>query len=293
MSELIKLYRGDNVFIDMHKTKETNSYNYLGKGIYLTESLKVAESYLLKNENNGFGRNGTLTLSFDRPGMAKDIPHALEKFYQNFLDHYAYAKYNIDAKRILEDKKYKKELQECRKAFEEWIASGYIVSKYVNGGKTITITATDPKAKEIGHISEFHIPSHLLEHNVLRCEYLRTSEKRLWEIVHAEKLSFGLHDPNVDKDTFMQQVGYSSGVLYQMNFESLLNYGNQTDPEKNPMNRKYLDNEIKRREKMIRVFKRHGVKGFEYSGGRLIGGLGHHRAFSIWDDNWIHEFRVK
>jgi hypothetical protein len=99
MSEIIKLYRGDNIFIDFHQTEKTSDFNYLGKGIYLTESLKVAESYLLKNETDSFGRNGTLTVSYDRPNVARDIPHALKRFYENFLDHYAYTSYGLNRKK--------------------------------------------------------------------------------------------------------------------------------------------------------------------------------------------------
>jgi hypothetical protein len=193
-------------------------------------------------------------------------------------------------KKICEDKK---QLQECRKAFEEWIALGHIVSRYSNGGKIITITATDPKIKEIGHISEFHIPSHLLEDNVLRCEYFKKYERRFWDIVYAAKLRFGLHDPNIDENVFLKQVALSSNVLYQMSFTSLLNYLKQHDAEERPKKKCYLGDEAKRKKNLISAFKRYGVKDFEYHGGRLIGGLGHHRAFSVWNDHWLHEFRVK
>ena len=51
MTTMIDLYRGDSSKIKEFNLNKTNSYSLLGKGIYLTDTKRVAETYRDKGTN--------------------------------------------------------------------------------------------------------------------------------------------------------------------------------------------------------------------------------------------------
>lgn len=77
---VLKLYRGDSTKIKKFEFSKTSDWCYRGQGIYLTDSLSVAQSYRTK------GRSGTVgdpditlaTGKFDNQGQA--VEHALQNW---------------------------------------------------------------------------------------------------------------------------------------------------------------------------------------------------------------------
>ena len=44
--------------------------------------------------------------------------------------------------------------------------------------------------------------------------------------------------------------------------------------------------------KLINILKDYGVHGFEYNGGKRLGGTLKHRAFSVWDEEFVNRHKV-
>ena len=45
--------------------------------------------------------------------------------------------------------------------------------------------------------------------------------------------------------------------------------------------------------KLIPILQEYGIHGFEYAGGKRLGGPVHHRAFSVWDEDFVNAHLIK
>lgn len=104
-----------------------------------------------------------------------------------------------------------------------------------------------------------------------------------WELMWDNKIPYGVFGNNKEEYIRNNCNYYFNYHRTNKNTDLLIKFFGTTK-------RKYttedIFNDIKR------ILKPYGYFGFEYSGGIRIGGCGRHRAFSIWDEDFVNNHKV-
>ena len=261
--EKLVLYRGDYEKIKAYDIKKTLKWCLVGPGIYLTTSAKVAESY--RDKGSPVSNNETLF-----SGFALNRPAAYEKAFKGYCENRFYQEkiYNL---RRLQPKEEEKYYQKYRSEYERLIEEGLVVASYEPA--PYNSKPVDPKARymkviyyrgKIGFITKFEFNRRYFESN----------------IIHVDR---PMDDPEVWK------LFYEKGILAGSPYQDVSSYVNGNLGTK-------ITSGIARSEtkwkQIIDALKPFGIIGFEYFGGVRVGGYGYHRAFSIWDDEYVNKHRV-
>lgn len=259
--EKLVLYRGDYEKIKAYDIKKTHKWCLVGPGVYLTTSTRVAESYRDKGAHvfnkehlfSGFALNRIVAYEKGFSGYCKS------RFYEEKVYEYK-----------LKPKEKEKYHLKYRLEYEKLIEEGNIVASYEPA--PYNSKPVDPKCRyleviyhrnNIGYITKFEFDKRFFESNIL----------------HVDR---SIGDPEIWK------------LLYEKGFGS--SYGDISSYVKAHLNTKISmcigQDSSKRWVQLIKTLKPYGIIGFEYIGGTRIGGCGRHRAFSIWDDDYVNKHRV-
>lgn len=301
MNNTLTLYRGDADKIKEFEFKKTNKYCLLGQGIYLTDSLRIANTYRTK---------GTSATSVHHlfHGSAENRLEAFEKGFPTFCERMWVSEhgYGRPYYRSLSDKEQKKHEQKCRPIYQQLIEDKDITAEYT--------------ASPVLTSSKYLKPSQVIAHNK---EAMKTAKRWIkveWtEIPNAgyvTRFEFAEHkfNPavfNVDKacnDEFFWELMYDEklliGSLAETKEEYIrLNKGKKVfDAVNTPVDpdaRLTMKMRIAKRDskstwrKIGNVLQPYGFVGYEYSGGLRLGGGFHHRAFCIWDEEFVNDHKVQ
>ncbi|BCG50186.1 hypothetical protein [Ralstonia phage RP13] len=271
MSELI-LYRGDFEKIKKFDTTKASKWSLVGQGIYLTDSLRIAQSYRTKGS---YSAADDLIYS----GKHKNKGEAMEKAFISFVE-MKLQEDGIKSKNIANDSRFSKWRDKYLFMWEESLRKG-----------DIEITSTKDYIRTDGRAGVSYT-------GLIRYEF-----KKDLTIGRITKFSFDNASNKFNNsvfnvsapctESFVLQHLYNRGVRFgfQGSCDEFVNKyhrtilgpaGRSSNP---PLHGTQFNN-------VIPMFKELGYIGFEYNGGVLIGGYGTHRAFSIWDDEFVNEHKI-
>lgn len=265
MNDTLRLYRGDSQQIDEFNFHKTDRYCYVGKGIYLTNDLEVANTYRKKGDTT-YGKpkhtDGLLKVGYflDRKqAYAAAIPEFASRYFDEFM-------YSIHAGKWLA--KEEKKLEEAARIMEVLIAQGDIVAEYVSpnyknekGHRQIRVTWKTFKVK-VGYITEFHLPQKIFNESMVP-----------WNCYQHDSLSSEIVREHFNETLIVSPQGY-------------LDFRSKKDGLMFRKDRSLFWPRFRS------TFEKYGYRGIEYPGGVNTGGK-RHRAFCVWDDEWLNEHRVR
>jgi hypothetical protein len=257
--DTLTLYRGDYEKIREFNFHKTKKYCLVGPGVYLTPSLRVAESYRVKGAQHEAYIRPTLFCA-----SAKDRTEAYEKA---FLVFHKDKKEVSGIHREKLSEKQEKALQEThRREFITLREEGLITARYTGAGVgTNRVIQVDYKGRPgIGYITEFEFLRKPFSESVVDvCGVI--SDTTFWEIMFDHKVPYG--------------------TPYEGRHEYVTR--NSQPYQTRPLPDRTLCDSIRR---AVQPFD---YKGFRYQGGRYVGGLGAHDAYCIWDDEYVNEHKVR
>lgn len=261
----LTLYRGDYDKIKEFNCRKTRTYSYLGQGIYLTDERRVAESY---RDKGGFdSRIQTLyTGAIDNRNLA------LEKG----LDAYAFGcYYDANAKRpnwVDGSKEKEKIINKYRPEYTRLVESGAIVANYVpviNRGEKRRIEVTYIK-NNIGYLTVFEFPRNIILANTIHVNN-GCRDESLWGMIYDNNIQLGTVYGT--RDNFIKNN--KGHALVPMYGSSRNGISNDTAS------------------KLKKLLTPYGIIGLAYNGGIIVGGLGRHQAYCLWDEDFVNEHKVK
>lgn len=266
---MLKLYRGDSSLIDEFKTKKTSEYGLLGTGVYLTTSLRVAASYVTKGSK--FPDGGVIFR-----GEATNRPEAYEKAFLNFTKVYCEVAEGGLNWNKLEDKTF---LDRANHAYSRLIDDGVISSKYVSATSSSKIIEVKINRDyfDKGFVSTFEFETASFESSVVKIDGFNV-DKDFLGIIYDNKIEYGV-------GLYLPREEYIAKNRDRwMNLRDL-NHLNEKRHSKRWAKEAALS-------KMKKAVSEYGIFGFEYSGGTYIGGYGEHRAFCMWNDEFVNAAKI-
>ena len=282
MTELV-LYRGDSEKIHEYKFNKTFSHSLVGQGIYLTDSLKIANTY--REKGSSVKNKKELFL-----GHVANRAEALEEAFK------AYCKDIWNEKNGYRCRPTEKEFLSLQKNYRsEWtrlVETGAVEAKYIThplsrygkpGGRISASGAANrahQKARKklelpfisvelnrdivIGYISRFVFDKDYVDRNVLHVDR-PCKDAEFWGLMYDAKITIGT--PYSDRDSYVKG-NLNTKILADRHQHTVWN-------------------------KIRHVLIPYGIIGFEYDGGMRLGGGFHHRAFCIWDENFVNSHKVE
>lgn len=277
MSEnTICLYRGDSSKIEEFDVKRTDKYCLVGPGIYLTDNKDIAESYRTKGLSyqkriSGFVRPHKVLLgSSIEKNTRIDRSLAYKEAYDNFWMEIQEERRFVYGSRYIEEKRNsKKYKEEIKNLYKEYIAEGVVHSiyGYFGGKRQISVIYNRPLQNirtndYIGYITCFEFDKNTLESSIIPNDlYYRYN---VWR---------GHPNESVVRELLSE---YKNCTTYNL----IMKYSPSLD-EAVGLSYTTIKN----------VLQPYGIRGIEYHGGYVTGGV-HHRAFCIWDDEYVNKHRV-
>lgn len=281
MTRKIILYRGDSEKIRCYDVRKTNEYCLLGKGVYLSDSLSVAKSYMDKG-----GDDSNCFTLFE--GSASNRLDAYEKAFGMFLKIY-FKKHPMYSRDIDEKSKvYLNITAEARNRYNSLIVEGNVKADYVAQQRRAAskfLTVTYSPENTVGYVTKFEFPEHEFNTAVFKVDG-RIRDEFFWELMWDNKVEFGTqHDC---KATYIKMNSDGHSIP---SFRPMFSLRQMVKSGYVPQHNNW------RNKKALMIVKQllipYGYKGFEYNGGGYVGGNGKHRAFSMWDDEFVNDCKVE
>lgn len=261
--ESLTLYRGDYTKIDNFELRKTSKWSLLGQGIYLTNDIKIAKSYKRKGSELEFesilfnGRADNRNIAYDK---------AFIVFCQRQWD-----KNNTTA--FPTGKILQNFMNKMKPVFQDLIERKAITAEYVNAPfqkeKFIRVKVKENVEDKSGYLTEFEFDKKYIDNNVVHVD-INCQDVFILELIYENKL----HKQNLDKSSFIQS---------NLRHKSIFDIINGT------VTNKYLQDPWKKFRSAVIPY---GVIGLEYHGGARLGGGWGHRAFSIWDEEFVNRHKV-
>lgn len=281
---IITLYRGDSSKIDEFDFKKTDKKCLVGQGIYLTTRKNVADTYRTKGSRRVLEIIKNKTILFN--GKAVHKQHAQEIAYGRYVT------------QILK-KKIEQATSFDHYGFLDLIEEGLITVEITRpvshaGIKTIECTYTHYKNKPkiVGYISEFHFPEKLFNDSMLLLD--RNTPVEFLEMFYIN----GCVDENIQIQRYKFRSAFTvlpngnktpttERELVTLKF-NLTNF----DIFKNLVRENGFPYRALNYQKVRRILEEYGYRGLEYPGGMITNNVSH-RAFCVWDEDFVNEHKVK
>lgn len=260
----IRLFRGDKEEIDQFDFSMTNKRCLVGQGIYLTDKQEVADTYRVKGIKH-WQHKGPILAPVETifEGEARDRNDAIEKSFERFCArHEPRLNYNG-----LKANQKKQVLEQLRALFEEAKLEGRITAEYrqVNWRAGVRYLVVKYNTQiYMGEVSVFAFPER--EFNDSMLHVYKIADPEILGLFFDAGLSYGT--PYAERHEYVKHNTYCrwSRTPY-------------TGPKPDFA-------------KIRRIVEPFGFRGFEYDGGLMIGGFGRHRAFCVWNDEWVNAHRI-
>ena len=287
--QTLTLYRGDTIKIEEFRFNKTQASCLVGKGIYLTNNQSVAESYRTKgayeyhkNFNPKNHQDNILIQGMEFPNKLEALEKALQSFAadiyrERFQKNPTVRKGKYPDFTFEHTSEFLKFVENvARKEFNQHLLDDNInvqVSRNFKGYRSFKITLINPKKREIGKLSRFEFPEPFFSRNVLVTDEVERSVMDLiWENqLHKKAANYDCIKDFLNHEFSIDMARWS--YFPQSKYRFKLDY--------------YSVNWNKLRNILIP----YGIIGYEYEGGWMTGGR-RHRAFSIWDEEFVNKHRV-
>lgn len=273
------LYRGDATNIDEFKFNKTNTYCLVGQGIYLTDKLSIANTYRTK----GSGKDAKIEIF---SGFASNRLEAYEKGFEHFTkelwcDKVGY--FSAYPKNVKEKNKF---LQEARSQFQILIESKRITADYTplpygvvkpskETGKYIKVIWN--KDPNFGFVTRFDFDQNYFNASMFHVDNVCRDES-FWSMMYENKIEIGTSVETIEEYI---KVNKSKSIIQAI------------DQRYTDFGRKQTEARYKTYNKISDILKPFGILGFEYSGGRRLGGGYKHRAFCVWDEDFVNRHKIE
>ncbi|MDD2879733.1 MAG: hypothetical protein PHQ58_04805 [Rhodoferax sp.] len=280
MLDTITLFRGDAEKVGEFDIKRTSKHSLLGRGVYLTNSKAVAGTYRSKGL---YSPKGARKILFE--GAAKDRKEALELALPHFADDffppipYSYPKPKRDALR-------KANIEKARSQFYRMVEEKSIVAEYLSSSQGKFLRVSNFSLPEEGYLTEFHFNRREFNTSVIKVDgYIR--DEGFWELMWEHKIPVGLEFTTKEAYCNINSSANFNLSRSLMNRVSSHLYGEQ-NLLRSGLNRSVIFTKIRH------ALEPYGYRGLEYSGGRYLGGNRYtHRAFCMWDDEFVNDHKVR
>lgn len=288
VKDTITLYRGDSYEIEEFSFEKTKRTCLVGQGIYLTNTESVANTYRSKGvRRRDWSRNihTTRDVSLFSAAVAnRDV--AKERAFAFFCGEHGI--YHRD----IHDSRYKDRVSKLRVMYNRLIGDGLIKIEYSgtrvvdseylkkenvkptgSAGRAntwfvrnLTVTWFRPDIELFGHISVFRFPKRPFNDSMFNLA-ATSYDRELLGMFYDAGCEFG--DPYSDRDSYIRA---NTWVNWRGKRVSNFNKGHWS--------------------KMRHILEPIGYRGFEYPGGVHTGSATRHRAFCVWDDEWVNAHNV-
>lgn len=263
----LRLFRGDASKIKEFHLAQTNRYCLLGQGVYLTDREVVADSYRIKGD---LGAIGPLKVTF----YAKDRTESKELGLEKFLNHKRILLRQWPTKLTLKEiDQYTKEYHDRLRDESLLLVRGNQEVQSGTANKKWSFTLSEVGGKS-GWVSVFEFPEPYFSCNLINIDAPR-KDKGFLELLDDPK--FWKDKGNTIKSTSGELTGYQ-GYLKQR--DGFTKDWVRLDPRELHFS------------KLVPVLKEFGIHGFEYNGGARLGGGFYHRAFNIFDQDYVNDHKV-
>jgi len=301
------LYRGDYEKIREFDISKTNRHCLVGRGIYLTDSLKVAQTYRTKGL---YVNTGIITLAAGKfPTKGAVIEKAMAAFYE-------YRWKEVHGTEWSTAKGKEKELFRV-KCLDEWerlkdqgkitIANEDVrIGTWVKGRIVSTIEKQTkvtyrPSDKVVGRISVFAFDN---TESAFDTKVVNLSEVIRDERVREVMADIPYFNPlGVPKDEYVKDFirivveqdlqicpgGYTSHVYNRFIIRKRLPLAEKEMTIIEKVKQRGANNALA---KLARRLRDRGFYGFEYNGGVITSSI-RHRAFCLWDDTFVNDHFIE
>lgn len=276
--DYLTLYRGDYTRIRKFAFHKTNRNCFVGQGIYLTDSIEIADTYRTKGADWDIRKNNKV-FEYERAHATKgEFLEALFKAY---------------VKEVL-NKKIENATTQDRFCFQDEIEQKKITISHHTGsifGRRYderVFTATRRDDERVGYLTKFNFPRRLFNDGVLSVHKRVSAVDK--DLIHAlyqarcfkSSIKFGMYVRNHNniKNKVSHHEWKETTVEFNT-FEKLWDYA-----ERNGLQQSGLKYDRARV-----VLEDFGYIGFEYNGGQNTGGR-RHRAFCVWSEDFVNEHKV-
>lgn len=284
----LTLYRGDSSKIKEFELKKTYKYCLLGQGIYLTDSIKIAQTYRTK----GSGEIAIHQLFY---GEAANRNDAIEKAFGRFCERLWFKEHGWRPRYPtgIEAKKYE---EKHRAQYDRLVEEKVIVAEYASA--PVPVYSSSPY-RGVGGAIAMRKDMEKRHKRYLKVEWEENPNAGYMTRFEFDPQQFNPNVFNVDKacnDEFFWTLMYDHDVRIGQDAEGLEGYiranrGRRVFDAVSSYEQKRSAAETWM--KIARILKPYGYIGYEYNGGLRLGGKIHHRAFSIWDENFVNDHKVE
>lgn len=270
----LTLYRGDAEKIREFDFSKTCKYSLFGPGIYLTNKVTVADSYRTKGARASDPYHRVLFT-----GEAKNRTDAFEKAFPTFASDLHHETTGLWLNRGI-DKASKKFLDMAQTRYRLLIEEKLIVANYTQAPTTVCgryvnnatrLEVIYDRKKVVGYVTRFEFEEKPFSDSMIRIDR-PIRDTTFWELMYDRKVKVGVAAPDrhayvvVNSDSFAKAIDFGSSVR---------------------------SDRLGTFRQIRHAVEPYGYRGFEYGGGLHIGGFGQHRAFVVWDDDYVNEHRVE
>ena len=293
----IFLYRGDYEKIDSFDLCKVSKHSYVGPGIYLTNNEEVATSYRVKGSDKPSQESCLWS------GSATDRPEAYKLAYI----HYVGDRLGIADPYIRDGCKNKtptevvlsEGLKRFAKEYEYAIADGLVKAEYDGVGTSNRtnkrrMTVSYFRKPTIGHLSKFCFDSKEFNTSMFMIDG-RIRDEFFWELVWDNDIEVGVRLDDDTKKVFIERNTWRMCGVQDDNVHPTIaglasNFSGYSN--KGVVVRRKKASHVTKYTSIAAMLKPYGYKGFEYRGGVLTSSPIKHRAFCVWDAEWVNEHRV-
>lgn len=285
--QTLTLYRGDTIKIEEFSFNKTKSHCLVGKGIYLTNSVSIAETYRTKgayeyhkNYNPKNHQDSVLIQGLEFPNKPAALEKALRSFAMDIYRERTGKSYCVRKGKYpdftFEDTpEFLQFIQKvARPEFNQHLEDGniHVTSSPGNKGlRLFKVTLINRKKREIGKLSRFEFPEPFFSRNVLVTNEV---ERSVMDLIWEHKIHNKAEKYDCVGDFLSHEFSHdwTRWKYYQQNKFRLDYYSINWN-------------------KLRNILVPYGIIGYEYEGGGMTGGK-RHRAFSIWDQDFVNAHRV-
>ena len=288
LNKTIVLYRGDNEKIKEFNISKTHKYCLVGQGIYLTNKESVAESYRIKGKRY-FNNNVQDITLFN--GWVKNKEEAVKTAWPMFLNEMHHREYGVTF-----NPKSKNSALFVSRMQDAWYNmehSGAVDIRRINTESRSSlewhfeiILKVSGDLKE-GYITTFEFPKDMFNRNVYNVEG-HHGDSGLIDILLPHMPAEAVVKYQAIANNRYSWYEQPRGMSFLLN---MIREGVLSNKTSGRSKRRFTYNE-RVWQTLRNILEPYGVIGLEYSGGIYTGGCGNHRAFCIWDDDFVNQHKV-
>lgn len=292
----MSLFRGDSKQIKRFSMQRVANNSLVGKGIYLTNSIEVAHSYRGKADKkanykkNSIGRivHSSSNLYISRESRTKEA-------FVEFVRQHHQAQTKTGTK-VPEQhtKEWAKLVQEVKPVWNLLLNDKHpsleltegFLSRRSRAFVTSHWESLIIKEREPGYITQFDFDRKDFESKMLDVSMPITDRRVLKVLYYGD---YGYRNPLKEypfhkfcKDMETSFISDGCNVEHMAKLEK--SHGKQNIHKRNII--------LLYENMFVKDLKALGYKGFEYSGGSYTSGVDLHRAFSVWDEDYVNRHMV-